>query len=985
MKANIIKLSLLSLIMIAQVAISKDYTKLLPQESRSTVLKSENFIPNEWKEFSKDNGKWFLSFDNHTGFPSTAFGQPIKISGFNNIDKSNIIEAVNNFLQQNKKYFNIDPNTLSKRKLVKVKNTWAISFAQIYNDMEVLLSSVEFKVRDDGYIISFSVKYFDNINIKSSKLINTDQVKASAIQGMSIKATGNTLESDSKSYILPLINGNKTSFALVYKYLVTDNSDINTGKWYSYVDANTGDLLWRKPLFLDAVNKIENSVKKSYPQDQEGIVPLADCYVTLNNITFTTDSSGQFISDLVEDQLYSFGFSGPWCNVDIRNTQLPNSIISGTVTSEVLEGLKITMATDNSNLDERYLFNYTNEAHDFYKVTDPDSKAMDFQCQVNTTYQSTPNASSDLQTGNIYFYNTNNPSIRFVETPSVLFHEYGHSQNTRLYSEVGIPEGMINFSCHEAMADLNSALILNDSKIGLGAWLNNPGRFIRDINNNNQYPRDISDDSHVTGLILAGAYWDLVKVLTVDTVRYLAHYTKKLGTPDDENLGLAFEEWFIETLTTDDVLYGDADLSNGTPHFLQILTAFNNHKIGTNLLLLNSFFHIPYEDTDDIVNDYIINFKLGTELSFFESKPTNVKLVYFLNDLNKRYETDAIEISPLNWQAKIPAQPRGTTINYYMKATEPITETNLDLFSNNNGDLYTFLVGYATALKLDFDNDNEGWAVGNPQDVVQGGNWEWGIPKPYYLYFQYFGTAYPLQSDGDHRPISEASGKCWATGLDNGGDFTKIVAAYVPQGRTTIESPVYDVSALNNPIVEYWRWFSNYAFQNYAYWVVSLSNDGGQTWIKADSTYESEETIWVNQRIYLSKYFKELNNLKIRFIFYGLPANQCISEGAIDDIKILSGNDEIINSVDDINTLKISSYPNPVYSEFTLKYYSSQSSSAEIMLYNIMGENLAVLYSGYIDQGIFSQKFDLSNYPSGVYFIRINHNNETSSTRIIKR
>jgi hypothetical protein len=973
--------------MIAQVAIGKDFTKILPQENTSIILKSANSVPNNWKGFNIDNGKWFLSYDGITGLPSSAFGQPIKITGFNTIDESNIQAAVNKFLQQNKKYINIDPSTLSKRKLVQVKNTWAISFAQIHNDVEVLLTNVEFKIREDGYVISFSLKYYDNIEFASSQLISNEQAKASAIQGMSVKTSGNSLESDSKFYILPIINGNKTTFSLVYKYLVTDNSDITPSKWHSYVDAHSGDLIWRRPLIMDAENLIENSVKRTSAQDIEETVPLADCIVSLDNNTYTTDTQGKFSADLIEGKSFSFGFRGPWCNVDIyQMTQVPNSIITGSVKNTDLEGLKIITNANNSTPDERFLFYYTNKAHDYYKETDPVSKAMDFQCLVRTTYQGTPNASSDLQTGNILFTNTNNSSTRFVETPSVLYHEYGHSQNQRLYYEVGIAQGMINYSCHEALADLNSALILNESKIGLGAWVNNPTKHIRDINNHKKYPQDVNSDSHLTGLILAGAYWDLVKVLSTDTVRYIAHFTKKLGTPDDENVGAAFAKWFIETLTTDDVLYGDADLSNGTPHFQQILTAFNNHNIGTNLLLMNTFHHIQHEDTDDIENDYKINFHLGTEMSFMNSKPINVKLVYFLNNMNNRYETDAVEVSNLNWQAIIPAQPRGTVIFYYFTATEPITESNLQLYSNDEGEMFKFLVGYTTALEIDFDDNGAGWISGTPQDNSPTGVWQWGIPKAYYYYYAYYGTLLPLQSEGDHRPSGYATGNCWATGLDNGGDYTKMNFSYIPQGRTTLESPIYDISKLKNPIIDYWRWFTNISnLAKPAYWVVSLSNDEGNTWIQVDSTYQSVETIWENHRLYLNNYSNEFKSLKMRFIFYGLTPQQGLAEGALDDIKILSGNDEIVSSVNENISQNITTYPNPFVSDFTINYLSNQTAKSEISLYNIMGEKLTDLYIGYINEGVFSKTFNLSNYSPGLYFVRINCNGETSNIRIIKK
>ena len=85
-----------------------------------------------------------------------------------------------------------------------------------------------------------------------------------------------------------------------------------------------------------------------------------------------------------------------------------------------------------------------------------------------------------------------------------------------------------------------------------------------------------------------------------------------MGTPDDADIGIAFNEWFIETLITDDSYgEGDNDLSNGTPNADIIIESFNKHNIGTTLAMQLTFNHENYEDADDTENPYRIVFVLG--------------------------------------------------------------------------------------------------------------------------------------------------------------------------------------------------------------------------------------------------------------------------------------------------------------------------------------------------------------------------------------
>ena len=85
--------------------------------------------------------------------------------------------------------------------------------------------------------------------------------------------------------------------------------------------------------------------------------------------------------------------------------------------------------------------------------------------------------------------------------------------------------------------------------------------------------------------------------------------------------------------------------------------------------------------------------------------------------------------------------------------------------------------------------------------------------------------------EDDHSPSGTL---CWVTGQGNlGGGLGD---ADVDNGRTTLLSPVLDLSGLDDPVVSYWRWYSNLlngvvddAFQ------VDVSFNGGSTWTSVET------------------------------------------------------------------------------------------------------------------------------------------------------
>jgi len=113
-----------------------------------------------------------------------------------------------------------------------------------------------------------------------------------------------------------------------------------------------------------------------------------------------------------------------------------------------------------------------------------------------------------------------------------------------------------------------------------------------------------------------------------------------------------------------------------------------------------------------------------------------------------------------------------------------------------------------------------GWTIGAAGDTATAGVWQRADPQ---------GTA--AQTEDDH---SAAGALCFVTGASAGsgvGSFD------VDGGRTTLLSPVFDLSAAPAAKVSYWRWYSNDqgGAPNADTFRVDISGNGGTNWVNAET------------------------------------------------------------------------------------------------------------------------------------------------------
>ncbi len=77
------------------------------------------------------------------------------------------------------------------------------------------------------------------------------------------------------------------------------------------------------------------------------------------------------------------------------------------------------------------------------------------------------------------------------------------------------------------------------------------------------------------------------------------------------------------------------------------------------------------------------------------------------------------------------------------------------------------------------------------------------------------------------------------------------------------------------------------------------------------------------------------------------------------------------------------SYPNPFNATTTLQYSLLQSSGVTIEIYNIVGQRAAILFKGTQQAGEHSITWDASSFPSGVYFARLEIQEQSKSIKMV--
>ncbi len=132
----------------------------------------------------------------------------------------------------------------------------------------------------------------------------------------------------------------------------------------------------------------------------------------------------------------------------------------------------------------------------------------------------------------------------------------------------------------------------------------------------------------------------------------------------------------------------------------------------------------------------------------------------------------------------------------------------------------------------------------------------------------------------------------------------------------------------------------------------------------------------------------------------GLPANITVFKLFIHDSELHAGTDSGIWKIA-LNTLEVServkttvpsgyqlkqNYPNPFNPSTAIQFSMTHTGYVTLRVYNLLGEEIASLFSKILPAGTYETNWDASNFSSGIYFYRLQVNGfiETKKLLLVK-
>jgi len=772
------------------------------------------------------------------------------------------------FLERSRALWRLDPSELKVEQAVHGLGKWSVHFYQQAGGHRVLGSRVTVLLTDAGRVAAFGGDLWPELPAPPLAALSESEAQArawSALQARGAVRPAPGAADRIWTETLGILPAAADAGYLVYRIRLAVREPI--GAWMLDVDATDGtvhqiqNVLRTADCFGTATGDIED------PGWCFGsaLRPAGLLEVTVDGVgTDTTAADGSFHLPYggTDPLAIAADMRGAYVRVD--NTQDPDAHFAGTL----VPGEPFTLLWDDSNsrTDERDVFHSTTAAHEFVKGIDPAWVDLDFSMTANVNLQQQCNAFWD-GSGINFFHEAGN-CANTGRLMDVVAHEYGHGVTDYMYGPNDPPSDM-----HEANSDVIGNYLIDESKMGRGFYLDDCENGIRESDNDLRWPDDLQGEGHFDGQILAGFHWDARENLIASLgheagharASALWHFARAQGLPPTQPA----QVWW--TFLTDD---DDGILDNGTPNHDALWPAAEHHGF-------------PYPEAFENV---VIHHTPLLHAAALPGQPIEVGAVIYsfggamLADSVRvcfresgAPEFDSVVMAPTgepdHYVGQVPNYPVGTLLDYYILAVD-VEHHRLTRPAGAPSEFYQVDV----VSVYDAFEEESGWTVGALGDTATEGIWERCDPS---------GTRSPggvtIQPENDTTPDPGAI--AWITGQYEGGDIANGEA----NGRTTLLSPVYDLTGAASVRVRFNAWFQSFGYPpSGAFLNVDVSRDG-LFWTTIYHREGMDMTpAWEAADVDVTPLISPIGTLRVRVVMNGRPDRATIDEGGLDDLVVIA-------------------------------------------------------------------------------------------------
>ncbi len=368
-----------------------------------------------------------------------------------------------------------------------------------------------------------------------------------------------------------------------------------------------------------------------------------------------------------------------------------------------------------------------------------------------------------------------------------------------------------------------------------------------------------------------------------------------------------------------------------------------------------------HPSTGDTLGPYLI------PVTIVEFSGLAAKSLFYRVDGGDFSEVELESLGGDSYRGSIPGQGFGSTVHYYIYARDELGFESFDP-PGAPDEFFSFDVVQTTVLLDDDFETDQGWTVGAAGDDATTGIWVRAEP----VGTQTGGNQ--VQPEYDHTP--DPGQICYVTGNDTPGDPAG--DNDVDGGKTTLLSPVFDLSGYNSATLVYWVWYTT-SFggdPGNDYWDVDVTGDGS-SWVHLEHTTQSTNA-WVERTFELDEVIEFTDQVRFRFVASDEGSGSLV-EAAVDDFT-LTARYEIID-VESQGAVLLASgldvcHPNPFNPMTTITYRVANTGPVTLRLYDLGGRLVRTLVDDVVAFGPHEVRWDGRDdlgqvVASGVYFMRL--------------
>lgn len=634
--------------------------------------------------------------------------------------------------------------------------------------------------------------------------------------------------------VLPLIRAGGVEYRTVLAVEVT--SAAPRGRWRVYVDAASGRPVAREQtlrfasgtLKYNAAVRMPGGMRQDYGANQASLT-VDGANVTsgkAGEVTWNSNVAANVTARVTGKQFNVSNDSGPDATTNLNLP--PNGTAVWNAANDQFTDAQVTT------------FVHANIVMDYVRPLDPGNPFLTNQFDAIVNINDSCNAFYD---GNaLNFFSQSQQCNNTGRIADIVYHEFGHGVHDHaIIQGVGVFEPALS----EGVSDYLSATITDDPKLAVGFFLgdNTPLRHLDD--KDWKWPDDIDQDPHLTGIIIAGALWDLRKALVQDQGQAGVQVADRLYY---ESISRAVDipSMYFEAIAADD---DDGNLDNGTPNECLINQAFALHG----LYKLSADVSAP-----DVAQPQLAGYEVSVAVGgggggCQGGSVEKADLVWRLREQPQTGGTIPMMIAPDKIAGTIPMQPEGSVVQYQVKLT--FSDQSVAQYPENRADpFFEFFVGavediYCTGFET--DPQAEGWTHGLTQGMQGEGadDWMWGEPMA------------PIAS-GDPQEAFEGS-RVWGNDL-GGGNYN---GTYQPDKVNFSQTPAIDTTGYGQVRLQYRRWLN---VEDGFFDRATIYANGQPAWQnlrtpnEADANVSHTDNVWRFHDVDLTKYVQN-NSVTLKF------------------------------------------------------------------------------------------------------------------------